>query len=246
MQQSVQIGIIAPVSAREAYLEPYRPWIESVTGCPRSESLTLEFDFPFGQMAIEDLIEGVVLDRQCLRLAPRMREFITRWELPPGCSPRLEMIPTRDHQSAVTKRRLAWDPHWKEAPIAAWLKGARHGIVSVSIPCRTSLDHGGVTWQQWTIMNKCDAAHCLNMLRQVERERRIAVIGGRDILLPGNGYCWDSVVLSPSLTELVRNDFEAFWKNEAWFTKRGLPYKRGFLLHGPPGSGKTSVARVMA
>jgi hypothetical protein len=114
------------------------------------------------------------------------------------------MIPTRDHQSAVTKRRLAWDTHWKEAPIAAWLKGARHGIVSVSIPCRTSLNHGGVTWQQWTIMNKSDAAHCLNMLRQVEPEQRITVIGGRDIPLPKNGYGWDSVVLSPSLTRATR------------------------------------------
>lgn len=246
MQPPHQIGIIAPVSAREAYLEPYRPWIESVTGCPRSETLTLECDFPFGQLAALQLLAGVELDCQCLGAAERLHPMITRWELPPGCSPRLEMIPSRNREAPVTRRPLAWDPHWKETPMALWVKGARHGIVSVNIPCRTSLDHGGVSWQQWTIMNRSEAAHCLNLLRQVEPERHITVIGGRDIRLPEKGYDWDSVVLSPALTELVRKDFEAFWKSETWFAQRRLPYKRGFLLHGPPGCGKTSVARVMA
>lgn len=30
----------------DASLEPHRVWIESVVGCPRSETVTLEFEFP--------------------------------------------------------------------------------------------------------------------------------------------------------------------------------------------------------
>lgn len=59
-------------------------------------------------------------------------------------------------------------------------------------------------------------------------------------------YDWDSVVLGPSTTELVRNDFETFFHREPWFREHGLPFRRGYLFYGPPGNGKTSVIKVMA
>lgn len=33
--------------------------------------------------------------------------------------------------------------------------------------------------------------------------------------------------------------------NDKWFTERQLPYKRGILLHGPAGTGKSSFAKVL-
>jgi ATP-dependent 26S proteasome regulatory subunit len=52
-------------------------------------------------------------------------------------------------------------------------------------------------------------------------------------------------VLSESVVDLIRKDFEAFLKREQWFRTRRLPFRRGYLFHGPPGNGKTSVIRAM-
>jgi hypothetical protein len=45
-------------------------------------------------------------------------------------------------------------------------------------------------------------------------------------------------------SSLIR-EFEKFWKIGEEFTKRGFLHKRGFLLWGPPGSGKTSAIGIL-
>ena len=52
-------------------------------------------------------------------------------------------------------------------------------------------------------------------------------------------------MLSETVVNLIRNDFEIFLERESWFRKRRLPFRRGYLFHGPPGNGKTSVIRAM-
>src|SRR5437870_990752 len=57
---------------------------------------------------------------------------------------------------------------------------------------------------------------------------------------------WDTVVLDPSVSRMVRRDFELFFEREEWFRRHNLPYRRGYLFYGNPGNGKTAVIRVMA
>merc|ERR1712232_606213 len=37
-----------------------------------------------------------------------------------------------------------------------------------------------------------------------------------------------------------------FFNSEAWYAERGVPYRRGYLFHGPPGCGKTSFVTAAA
>ncbi|ESO07531.1 hypothetical protein HELRODRAFT_75858 [Helobdella robusta] len=55
-----------------------------------------------------------------------------------------------------------------------------------------------------------------------------------------------SVVLDKKLAEYIECDIKDFLKNQSWYTERGIPYRRGYLLHGPPGCGKSSFITALA
>lgn len=56
----------------------------------------------------------------------------------------------------------------------------------------------------------------------------------------------ESVVLDKGVKERVVDDVKAFMGRGKWYSERGIPYRRGYLLHGPPGSGKSSFIQALA
>ncbi|KAG0048600.1 hypothetical protein BGZ83_006456 [Gryganskiella cystojenkinii] len=55
-----------------------------------------------------------------------------------------------------------------------------------------------------------------------------------------------SVILAKGLKEELLSDIKMFRKSARWYHDRGIPYRRGYLLHGPPGTGKTSFIVALA
>lgn len=55
-----------------------------------------------------------------------------------------------------------------------------------------------------------------------------------------------SVVLDAGVSGRIVDDVKEFIGNQQWYMERGIPYRRGYLLHGPPGCGKSSFITALA
>ncbi|KAI9440874.1 P-loop containing nucleoside triphosphate hydrolase protein [Lactarius indigo] len=61
----------------------------------------------------------------------------------------------------------------------------------------------------------------------------------------------NSIVLEPAVKEMLLADCRDFLRSEDWYVliilfRQGIPFRRGYLLHGVPGSGKTSLIHSLA
>jgi len=56
----------------------------------------------------------------------------------------------------------------------------------------------------------------------------------------------DSVILNNDLSNVLLTDLQQFLDSEKWYNELGIPYRRGYLLHGSPGNGKSSIITAIA
>lgn len=55
-----------------------------------------------------------------------------------------------------------------------------------------------------------------------------------------------SVVLADGIMDSLITDLNSFFADKQWYTDLNIPHRRGVLLYGPPGSGKTSTVLAIA
>jgi hypothetical protein len=81
----------------------------------------------------------------------------------------------------------------------------------------------------------------------VERDRdnlEIYVVGGDGIPYTREST-WEDIFLPESLKDTIRNSVEGWLAAKEIYERAKVPWKRGILLYGDPGCGKTSIIRTI-
>jgi SpoVK/Ycf46/Vps4 family AAA+-type ATPase len=81
-----------------------------------------------------------------------------------------------------------------------------------------------------------------------------ARVRGRSVVLNQRGsemkgfrkMSWMDIVLPGSMRDDIRTEIEEFFTHEAAYKKYGLEWRRGIILAGDPGNGKTAICRAVA
>ncbi len=69
---------------------------------------------------------------------------------------------------------------------------------------------------------------------------------GWDTKKSNNTRKMDTIILREGLKDEIKQDLELFLNSEEWYSDRDIPYTRGYLFYGYPGTGKTSMIKAMS
>ncbi|KAI7903939.1 BCS1 N terminal-domain-containing protein [Cokeromyces recurvatus] len=116
----------------------------------------------------------------------------------------------------------------------------------------------GAPWETITITTLSRDRHVFTTLLKEAQEMALKKQEGKTVIYTSYGPEWrpfgmprrrrllESVILDRGVKERVVTDVKAFINNGKWYNERGIPYRRGYLLYGPPGSGKSSFIQALA
>jgi hypothetical protein len=64
---------------------------------------------------------------------------------------------------------------------------------------------------------------------------------------PRTPMAWDELLLAPAVKNRLEAEITGFFSQPVGelYRTMGVPYRRGVLMHGPPGNGKTSIIRAL-
>ncbi|KAI5454423.1 Complex III assembly protein translocase and chaperone [Naganishia albida] len=118
--------------------------------------------------------------------------------------------------------------------------------------------HSGTPWETITLTTLSRDRHLFPSLLSEARALADRGTEGKTVVYTAWGTEWrplgkprrkrdlGSVVLAEGMSARVVDDLKRFLGRGKWYAERGIPYRRGYLFHGPPGSGKTSFIQALA
>ena len=136
--------------------------------------------------------------------------------------------------------QVVWNVTWKELKFQV-------------IQLQWSTDCG-TEQRSWIVAESDEIAN--DFLLDVERKTHAP---GDTILVFSNGYwdrsaalykamqaaSFDDLVLANQLKEMIRKDFKRFLESRDSYERLGIAWRRGALMIGPPGNGKTHCVRAL-
>ena len=96
-----------------------------------------------------------------------------------------------------------------------------------------------------------DFLHDAHKVAEAQNANKLTIFTGDlyqnwNILAHRNVRPLESVILDEGVREATYDDIKLFLSSEEWYKSMAIPFHRGYLFYGPPGSGKSSFAIALA
>jgi len=231
----------------------HRIWIEQQLGVSLSEAVILETDLDITQIGIELILAIPPVQRPISSTATRLRPSVLSAATPPEFLPLCEIIKVTQPmdlfallraKSMIRKSTISW----ADCPIALRIRRQEFefAIVAINVSYHSGPGSDLESTSRLIVAQRENASEVMRLLEELDRrdnKPRLHIVGSSNNRIVG---CqWDDLVLDHKIRSLLKDDFESFFEREAWFRENKLPFRRGYLLHGPPGNGKSTAVRAM-
>ncbi|KAJ7351438.1 P-loop containing nucleoside triphosphate hydrolase protein [Mycena albidolilacea] len=144
--------------------------------------------------------------------------------------------------SSNTKQRLRWRGIWMQVEFVIGYEDGNG---------RTS--GGSIN----VMLHSCDKAVLGQFIEAARQHYTNASISRVTVHLTDNYGSWaravtknrrafSTLILPSGIKELLLADAKEFLASEEWYTFAGVPHRRGYLLYGEPGTGKSSTIHALA
>jgi cell division protease FtsH len=242
--EKLMIGMVSPPAVVRHDVERHLGWICQVTGVEAQDLVMLDVSVDFSRSFF-----NLLMDRESDHMGLQgwrsglSREVIQSFETEPSTIPSVHLTWV---QGAMYSRagQGSWRSTWNDCPVAVRLQGLTRPVIVLRTP-NSSMD-SCPGWSETAVLSKEDVPAFMKLMEAASSSQRESVIHFQGAgFITRRAGSWDEVVMGPEGETLLRNDFESFWERRAWFQRQRLPYRRGYLLHGPAGNGKSSAIRAM-
>lgn len=238
MIRPLHLSLTSKSTAIRNALDQHMPWIRTCMAEEKNNLVQLRFDHSLAAIAAHQLMGARCRTAMQPQGRTALEKRLQRIEFPPETAPaiklRLVSLPQTSHD---------WAAEWLDCPVALYLSGFSGPVIAANLPCVDGAGHSS-EWREVTLTKREDVPALLDLMKAAFGVHRpLKVMGEESVNI--QPLAWDDLVLDGSVVRLVRDDFNLFLEREGWYKRHRLPFRRGYLFHGPPGNGKSSVIRAM-
>ncbi|MBV8674283.1 MAG: ATP-binding protein [Acidobacteriaceae bacterium] len=241
-----------PILMRRA-VEAHQAWIEQRLGVPLVDAVIFEVRVNLVQIGIEKVLGCAGSRVSKSRELHRLRRLVAHAEIPPAFSPFLKFTQVQSRSSRSLRALLTGareetcaELEWQDCPVALRLHSLTAPIVAMNVYYHSGPYSDCESRVTILIAPKActfDVIRLMENITQAEKRPQLHTLHGETRHV---ARCdWNQLVLDEHVISLLKRDFETFWARENWFRERELPFRRGYLLHGLPGNGKSTAVRAM-